>query len=89
VKIATTIFWVLFFAFAIFDLIVQCVWVVRFALSPTFRSQTRERWDRESRASVRVKILFALLCFLVCGLVVGAILWRIFVGPVPPVHEWF
>jgi hypothetical protein len=73
---------VLVFAMTVVVIVFQSRAVYRLALN-------RERWERESRLSVAGKILFAVLCVLVFGLILVGILWRIFVGPFPPAHEWF
>ena len=67
---------------------VQCRSTLRFVFSSSYRRRTRERWERESYLGVIGKILFAVLCSIAFGLVVAGIFWRIFVGPVPPAHEW-
>jgi len=88
VRIVAIVLQALVVALSVVYFAVQCSSTLRFVFSSSYRRRTRERW-RESHLSVLGKILFAVLCFLVFGLVVAGILWRIFVGPVPPVHEWF
>ena len=52
------------------DLVVHTVGAFRFALSPSFRARTRERWRTERRAVVENEIMYAAFGVLIIVLVI-------------------
>ena len=87
-KIVATILVALVVVLSVIDLAVHFGAALRFLLSPSYRRQTRQRWGQASRTAVVGQLTFVLLSFFTVSLVVIAVLWRIFVGPIPPIHEW-
>jgi hypothetical protein len=70
------------------DVLVQWALGWRYLGSPSFRRSMQERWRSKSRLSRTAERMFGALCFVIVNIVVGVILWRIFVGPLKPLHEW-
>jgi hypothetical protein len=71
-----------------FDVLVQWAFTWRYLVSPSFRHSVQQRWRSKSRLSRSAERAFGALCFVIVNILVAAILWRIFVGPLKPIHEW-
>ena len=71
-----------------FDVLLQWALGWRYLFSPSFRRSMEERWRSKSRLFGTAEWMFGALCFVTVNFVVAVILWRIFVGPLKPIHEW-
>jgi hypothetical protein len=60
----------------------------RYLLSPSFRRVTGQRWASRTRLKVIGEVTFTSVSFLMLNVLLGAVLWAVFVGPIPPVHQW-
>jgi hypothetical protein len=88
VKVLAAILVVIAVIFGGVDFLVQSGATFRFLISARFRQRIRERWSTRSRFNVVGEASFAVFCFLTFILLLAAVLWAVFVGPIPPVHEW-
>ena len=70
------------------DVSVQWFAAWRFIGSRSFRLRTRERWKNATRLYVLGEVVFASASFLALNVLIAGVLFFLFVGPIPPVHEW-
>ena len=71
-------------------LLVGVQWLIGwgFLLSPALRQKMRRDLQAKSRFSRAAEVLMIVVGFIVANGVIAAIVWRIFVGPIKPIHEW-
>jgi hypothetical protein len=73
---------------AIIDTLVQWGFGWRYLLSASFRRKERARWSSKSALTRIGEGIFIAVCFLIVNGLLAAVLWRFFVGPIKPIHEW-
>jgi threonine/homoserine/homoserine lactone efflux protein len=75
--------------------VLACVWLLMqwmlgwgYLLAPSFRQRMRR--DFQTRSSVRrlAELLLIVAGFVIVNGAIAALLWRIFVGHLKPIHEW-
>jgi hypothetical protein len=75
--------------------VLACVWLLMqwvlgwgYLLAPSFRQRMRR--DFQARSSVRrlAELLLVVAGFVIVNGAIAALLWRILVGPLKPIHEW-
>ena len=75
--------------------VLACVWLLMqwmlgwgYLLAPSFRQRMRR--DFQTRSSLRrlAELLLIVAGFVIVNGAIAALLWRIFVGPLKPIHEW-
>ena len=59
-----------------------------FLFSPSLREKIRRDLQTKSRFSRTAEVLMIAFGFVVVNGLIAAILWRVFVGPIKPIHEW-
>jgi hypothetical protein len=74
------------FALCVLDVAVHWAAGWRYLLSASFRQSTHQRWSTTSRSYVLVQVSFAFLCFLALNFFLAALIWAVFVGPIPSAH---
>jgi hypothetical protein len=73
---------------ALIDTLVQWGFGWRYLFSAPFRRTIRARWSSKSAFSRVGAGIFITLCFLIVNGILAAVLWRFFIGPIKPIHEW-
>ena len=75
--------------------VLACTWLLMlwmlgwgYLLAPSFRQRMRR--DFRARSSVRqlAEVLLIVAGFVFVNGVIAALLWRILVGPLKPIHDW-
>jgi hypothetical protein len=59
-----------------------------YIFSPSARHELSEHLGARSRFWRFHAVLWLVFGFLIVNVLIGAILWRVFVGPIKPIHEW-
>jgi hypothetical protein len=70
------------------DVLVNWALGWRYLVSPSFRHTIRQRCRLKSPLSRNAERTFGALCFVIANIAVAAFLWRIFVCPLRPIHDW-
>jgi len=70
------------------DVAVQWGFGWRYVFSSSFRKAIHARWRAKGRTSAIGEALYAGLAFLLINCLLAAVLYRVMVGPIPPIHEW-
>lgn len=69
-------------------MVVQWGFGWRYLLSASFRRSVQQQLRRKSRLARFGEAVLVAIGFLVVNGIIVAILWRVFIGPIKPVHEW-
>ena len=76
-------------ALTILDFLVHWGLGWRYLFSSSFRQQVRQRPQVLPKSVQVAETIMTALAFIIINAIIVAVLWRILVGPLRPIHEWW
>jgi hypothetical protein len=75
--------------------VVACIfllmqWLIawRYLLYPSIRSRMRQDLQSKSQFVQVADTLAIVIGFIIVNAIIAAVIWRIVIGPIKPIHEW-